>query len=228
MDENAKVNTPGAPYPIVARQISEFDIRRIKFSPYQEGHLVSVGRENIRFWRIRKGHLRGCPVVLNEYARGTVFTDVAYESAYGPRPMEGVEQKRIFASTMDGTVVQVNYQTKAMECVYRLHDAAIHSIAINEGFCVTGSEDKYLRVWRWTFQITFWRLSMRTCSKCRYSPDGLKLVVGTSSGTWRPRCFDSQLSYTASKSYEHHHAYLDPSIKEEFGTVSADGTMRDH
>ena len=34
-------------------------------------------------------------MVLNEYARGTVFTDVAYESAYGPRPMEGVEQKRI-------------------------------------------------------------------------------------------------------------------------------------
>ena len=32
----------------------------------------------------------------------TVFTDVAYESAYGPRPLEGVEQKRIFASTMDG------------------------------------------------------------------------------------------------------------------------------
>ena len=141
LDDNRAANSPGAPYPIVARQISEFDVRRIKFSPYEENNLVSVGRENIRFWRIRKGHLRGCPVVLNEYARGTVFTDVAYESAYGPRPLEGVEQKRIFASTMDGTVVQVNYQTKLMECVYRLHDAAIHSIAVNEGFCVTGSED---------------------------------------------------------------------------------------
>ena len=92
---------------------------------------------------------------MNMHEELSLLMMLLNESAYGPRPMEGVEQKRIFASTMDGTVVQVNYQTKAMECVYRLHDAAIHSIAINEGFCVTGSEDKYLRVWPLDFSDYF-------------------------------------------------------------------------
>ncbi len=230
LDDNRAANSPGAPYPIVARQISEFDVRRIKFSPYEENNLVSVGRENIRFWRIRKGHLRGCPVVLNEYARGTVFTDVAYESAYGPRPLEGVEQKRIFASTMDGTVVQVNYQTKLMECVYRLHDAAIHSIAVNEGFCVTGSEDKYLRVWPLDFSDYFLEAQHEgPVQSVDVSPDGLKLVVGTSSGTLGVLDVSSHNYHTLLRSHTDkiHACALDPSdLREEFGTVSADGTIR--
>jgi hypothetical protein len=37
-------------------------------------------------------------VILNEYARDTVFTDVAFESAYGPRAIDtdGAVQKRVF------------------------------------------------------------------------------------------------------------------------------------
>ena len=54
---------------VVAKQISEFPINKIRFSPFEEFGLVSCGRENIRFWRIRKGHLPGRPVLLNEYAR---------------------------------------------------------------------------------------------------------------------------------------------------------------
>lgn len=54
---------------LVAKQISEFPIQKIRFSPFEEFSLVSCGRENIRFWRIRKGHLPGRPVLLNEYAR---------------------------------------------------------------------------------------------------------------------------------------------------------------
>jgi WD40 repeat protein len=54
---------------LVAKQISEFPIQKMRFSPFEEFGLVSCGRENIRFWRIRKGHLPGRPVLLNEYAR---------------------------------------------------------------------------------------------------------------------------------------------------------------
>jgi hypothetical protein len=50
---------------------------------------------------------------------------------------------------------QVNYTTTVLECVYRLHDAAIHSVSVNEGFCVTASADKYLRVWPLDFSDFF-------------------------------------------------------------------------
>jgi hypothetical protein len=59
---------------VVARQISEFNILSIKFSPLENDRLVSCGRENIRFWRIKNSHLPGGAVVLNHHARNTIFT----------------------------------------------------------------------------------------------------------------------------------------------------------
>lgn len=44
---------------------------------------------------------------------------------------------------------------RELECVFQLHDAGITSMAINEGFCVTASMDKYLRVWPLDFSDFF-------------------------------------------------------------------------
>ncbi len=59
---------------LLAKQISDFNILTIKFSPTEPDRLVSCGRENIRFWRVKNQHLPGSPVVLNHHARNTVFT----------------------------------------------------------------------------------------------------------------------------------------------------------
>ena len=73
----------GSPVSMMCRQISDFDVSRIRFCPWDETTLVSGGRENIRFWRIRKGHLPGRPVLLNEYSRGYSFKDVAFYAHHG-------------------------------------------------------------------------------------------------------------------------------------------------
>ena len=50
--------------------------------------LVSCGKENIRFWRIKETrNIRGSAVVLNEFARDTVFTDFDYEFGAGGMPV---------------------------------------------------------------------------------------------------------------------------------------------
>jgi len=56
--------------PVIARQTSDFPISAMRFSPYEPGKLVSCGGENVRFWRIKAGHLPACPAILNEFARG--------------------------------------------------------------------------------------------------------------------------------------------------------------
>ena len=51
-----------------------------------------------------------------------------------------------------GLLFQVNYATRELEEVYKLHDgAAISSLAVSSGFCVTGGEDQLLRVWQMDF-----------------------------------------------------------------------------
>ena len=124
--------------------------------------LVSPCSENIRKWEIKTGRLRGYPVILNQYARGCEFTDVAFESTYGPTTAEAHTQRRVFVSSATGKLMQVNYTSRDLECVYQLHDGPIDSIAVNEGFCVTGSMDKYLRVWPLDFSDFF--LEAQVCN----------------------------------------------------------------
>ena len=65
---------------IAAKQTSEFNILCLKFSPIDNNRLVSCGKENIRFWRIRESaNIRGSAVVLNHHARNTVFTSLDFE-----------------------------------------------------------------------------------------------------------------------------------------------------
>jgi len=54
----------------------------MKFSPIELDKLVSCGKENIRFWRIKNGHLPASAVVLNHHARNTVFTVLDFEFAF--------------------------------------------------------------------------------------------------------------------------------------------------
>ena len=65
---------------ILAKQVSDFEITCIKFSPFDNLRLVSCGKENIRFWRIKTKHLPGCAVVLDKFARNTHFTALGYEA----------------------------------------------------------------------------------------------------------------------------------------------------
>ncbi len=70
---------------IIAKQLSDFSIEKIGFSPFEDRGLLSCGRENIRFWRIKKGHLPGRPVQLNEYSRGFFFSDFSFFANTSPQ-----------------------------------------------------------------------------------------------------------------------------------------------
>jgi len=91
---------------IVARQISEFNVLCLKFSPIDSSRMASCGKENIRFWRIRDtGNIRGSAVVLNHHARNTVFTSLDFE--YGFKSADKAENeslKRIFVGSKHGMV----------------------------------------------------------------------------------------------------------------------------
>jgi len=124
-------------------------------------------------------------VVLNHHARNTVFTCLDFE--YGFRSADQAENeslKRVFVGSKHGMVFQVNYANETLEATYKTNDAAIYSIAVNDAFCVTGSEDTYLRIWPLDFQEFFMEAQHEgTVSTVDISPDGLKVVCGTTYGS---------------------------------------------
>lgn len=94
--------------------------------------------------------------MLNHHARDTVFTCLDFEHGFQSADKdENESMKRVFVGTKHGMVYQINYQKETHENQFKTNDAAIYSIAVNDAFCVTGSEDSFLRVWPLDFQEFF-------------------------------------------------------------------------
>lgn len=131
--------------------------------------------------------------MLNQHARNTVFTCLDFEhgataAATGPAShpdqRENEALKRIYVGSKTGMVFQVNYLTETLEATYKTNDASIYSIAVNEAFCVTGSEDMFLRVWPLDFSEFIMEAKHEgTVCSVDISADGLRVVCGTLQGS---------------------------------------------
>jgi WD40 repeat protein len=167
---------------IFAKQISPFHINTIKYSPIEEHKLVSCGKENIRFWRVQNGHLNGAAVVLNHHARASEFLDLDFEYYSGTTVSQAADQmlKRVFVGNNQGLIFQVNYHNKELEGVFQIHDGAIHSVVVTEAFCVTGSQDTYLRIWPLDFSEYYLEAKHEAdVTSVDVSGDGMLVVAGT-------------------------------------------------
>ncbi|CDJ27975.1 LOW QUALITY PROTEIN: uncharacterized protein EMH_0036530 [Eimeria mitis] len=140
--------TTGRPN-LLARQVSDF----------QELRLVSCGKENIRFWRIKNGHLPGCNVTLDGLGRGNLFTDIAFvlpDQATRSSSKGGLNSlAKLLASSTCGSLLEIDYFTRAVRRVFTLHQSAIWALSTGPGFCVTASADKTVKVWPLNFMAAY-------------------------------------------------------------------------
>jgi len=47
----------------------------------------------------------------------------------------------VFVGSRAGLVFLINYFTRELESVFKVHEMALTSLVVSAGFCVTGSED---------------------------------------------------------------------------------------
>ena len=224
---------------VVVRHTTEYNIRCIRFSLFEEDQLIACGRDNIRFYRLKGGQLRGISVRLSapdrrvtSFANGSsaalgpnIFTDIAFESGVG---VYRDELCRVYVSSAAGTVFEVNFKTRALLCVYQLHSSAINSIIVRDSFCVTGSDDKLLRVWPMDFSDFLMEAEHEgPVTSIGVSQDGLSVCVGTENGAVGVLSIPSQGYKTILRS--HIGSILDVAAdpgRRQYCTVSSDSTIR--
>lgn len=224
---------------VVVRHVTEFNIRCIRFSLFEEDQLVACGRDNIRFYRLKGGQLRGISVRLSapdrrvtSFANGSsaalgpnIFTDIAFEGGVG---VYRDELCRVYVSSAAGTVFEVNYKTRALLCVYQLHSSAINSLVVRDSFCVTGSDDRLLRVWPMDFSDFLMEAEHEgPVTALGVSQDGLSVCVGTENGAIGVLSIPSQGYNTILRS--HTGAVLDVAadpLRRQYCTVSSDSSIR--
>lgn len=215
---------------VMARQLSDFHISKIMFSPFFEDGLVSCGRENIRFWRMKKGHLPGRPVQLNEFSRGYFFTDLAYANA----PPVGQEQGNIlepcvFVASSMGLLLRVDCRLEQVVCAYQLHNGPIRSLAINGSFAVTGGDDCRMRIWPLHFTDFLMEAHHEApVTHTVVSQNNRFLTVGTASGTLGVLDVLDHRYWTVLRSHVGPVTCLStrPPVGEEFMTLGSDHTIR--
>jgi WD40 repeat protein len=169
---------------VYIRQSSHFSINCITFSPFNFDVMVSCGRENIKFWRVKKEpkepHLGGKAVVLNQYCRNNDFLCLDFEN-----PLLNENKKgKVFIGSSQGCVYQVSCDSMELEAVYKIQDSGILSLSVNDAFCVTGSVDGYLRVWPIDF-CEFLIEAKHDSGVCSVDIafDALDIVCGTLNGS---------------------------------------------
>jgi hypothetical protein len=94
---------------IYARQLCDFDLVHIRFNEAVGHGLVACGRENIRVFKIKNGHLPGQSVTLNNTGRGKLFNNslVQYTASGSTR-----KATYVFVTTNCGLLYIVNYGTR--------------------------------------------------------------------------------------------------------------------
>ncbi|KAG1677552.1 hypothetical protein FOA52_014450 [Chlamydomonas sp. UWO 241] len=224
---------------VVTRHTTDFNVRVLRFSEFEEDQLVAAGRDSIRFYRLKAGQLRGVSVRLSapgrrvtSYAGGisaapgpNIFTDVAFECGGG---MLASDVRRVFVSSASGAVFEINCNTRELLCIYQLHPSAINSISVTDSFCVTAGDDALMRVWPLDFSDYLLEAAHEgPVTSCGVSADGLTVCIGTEGGALGVLHIPSQAYRTLLRSHTAavHAVAADPN-RPHYVTAGADSTIR--
>uniref|UniRef100_A0A665V876 WD repeat-containing protein 90 n=1 Tax=Echeneis naucrates TaxID=173247 RepID=A0A665V876_ECHNA len=227
----------GGEVTVLAKAHTDVDIHTMKVASFDDTRMVSCGHDNIRLWRVRNGTLRSCPVNLGEY-HSLDLTDVAFE--------EGNFSNQ-FASSRSGHIFEIDYSRVVIRNVRRLLPAqqqhmgsrekrtfntgpgiAINSISVSSSFCVTGSEDGFLRLWPLDFSAVFLEAEHEgPVSLVSVSSDNLQVLAATSTGNLgfldvRSRGYNTLMrSHTDTVL-----GFSVDGVRRHLTTASSDGTVR--
>ena len=117
--------------------------------------------------------------------------------------------------------------TRTLEHVHALHEGAINAVHLSAGFAVTGGADRKLRVWPLDFSAHFLEAEHEgAVTAIHASPDGLKLLIGTDSGTIGVLDVPTLKHATIVRSHTDiiYGLAIDPHNRE-FATASCDGSI---
>lgn len=102
-----------------------------------------------------------------------IFTDLAFE---GGASVSLLHSRHVYVASVSGAVYQIDYDNHRLDAVYQLHGAAINAIAVNDGFAITGCDDKFVRVWPVDFSDFFLEAEHEApVTAVGISPDGLQV-----------------------------------------------------
>lgn len=135
--------------------------------------------------------------------------------------------KVIFGSDK-GLVVLVSLLSRQIDQIYQLHDSSINALQTGPGYCITGSDDLYLRVWPLDFSKSHLELKNdREIIHIDICYDGVKVLQSTKEGFIGCLQLDTQICRVILRAHRETVVQIDLDNKgDQLISLSQDSTMR--
>uniref|UniRef100_H2ZR22 CFA20 domain-containing protein n=1 Tax=Ciona savignyi TaxID=51511 RepID=H2ZR22_CIOSA len=142
---------------VIAKAHTDVEILRIAVSPIDDTRMLSCGRDNLRFWRVRSNQLRSCPVAMPTDRKIGDFSDVTFARS-------DLNEVSVYACTKAGYIIEVDFHKVTIRSIHKftcikypllLTGIALNSIRFTESFVATCSDDGFLRLWALDLSAAF-------------------------------------------------------------------------
>ncbi len=146
---------------LICRTTTDASITHIRFVPYDSTRFLSIGLDNIRFWRIKNGNdLKSMSISVDDIQQ-LEYTDFQFEHISNTKLNELI----VYISSKSGHILELLYDERRVIKIHRLlpmkhSNGSTEKITMANGptigicaftctnnFCITGSNDGYVRVW---------------------------------------------------------------------------------
>uniref|UniRef100_H2ZR20 CFA20 domain-containing protein n=1 Tax=Ciona savignyi TaxID=51511 RepID=H2ZR20_CIOSA len=176
---------------VIAKAHTDVEILRIAVSPIDDTRMLSCGRDNLRFWRVRSNQLRSCPVAMPTDRKIGDFSDVTFARSDLSKLVS--HEVSVYACTKAGYIIEVDFHKVTIRSIHKftcikypllLTGIALNSIRFTESFVATCSDDGFLRLWALDLSAAFIEAEHEgPVVDVDVTPDGVKVLAATAAGT---------------------------------------------
>ena len=192
------LNAPKGSIDLICRTSTDTSISHLRFVPYDSTRFLSIGSDNIRFWRMKNGNdLKSMGISVDDIDQ-LEYTDLQFEHFSTSKSNELV----VYVSSKSGHVIEILYDERRVIKIHRLlpnrrppgssdkitmangPSIGVCALASTNNFCITGSNDGYVRVWSTDFSQVYMEAKhdQAICGLCT-SPDQTRILISTVSGS---------------------------------------------
>jgi WD40 repeat protein len=183
---------------LICRSTTDACISHIRFVPYDSTRFVSIASDNIRFWRMKNGNdLKSMSISVDDVEH-LEYTDLQFEHYSTNKLNELI----VYVSSKSGHILEILYDERRIVKIHRLLPSkrppgstdkitmatgpsiGICAFACTSNFCITGSNDGYVRVWSNDF-VQVYMEAKHDQAICGLMPshDQTRTLISTVSGS---------------------------------------------
>jgi WD40 repeat protein len=183
---------------LICRTTTDATITHIRFVPYDSTRFLSISFDNIRFWRIKNGNdLKSMSISVDDIQQ-LEYTDFKFEHISNTKLNELI----VYISSKSGHILELLYDERRVIKIHRLlptkhSNGSTEKITMANGpsigicaftctnnFCITGSNDGYVRVWSNDFsQVYIEAKHDQAICGLTTSHDQTRVLISTVSGS---------------------------------------------